>query len=27
MGGPDPQGKGQFWWIGAPIVKYRNFLP
>jgi len=20
-------GKGQFWWIGAPIVKYRHFLP
>jgi len=19
-------GKGQFWWIGAPIVKYRHFL-
>ena len=18
-----PHGKGQFWWIGAPIVKYR----
>jgi len=27
MGGPDPHGKGQFWWIGAPIVKYRHFLP
>ena len=22
-----PHGKGQFWWIGAPIVKYRHFLP
>jgi len=22
-----PHGKGQFWWIGAPIVKYRQFLP
>ena len=21
-----PHGKGQFWWIGAPIVKYRHFL-
>jgi len=20
-----PNGKGQFWWIGAPIVKYRHF--
>jgi len=28
MGGPDdPHGKGQFWWIGAPIVKYRHVLP
>jgi len=27
MGGPDPHGKGQLWWIGAPIVKYRHFLP
>jgi len=26
-GGPDPHGKGQFWWIGAPIVKHRDFLP
>jgi len=26
MAGPDPCGKGQFWWIGAPIVKYRHFL-
>jgi len=27
-GGPDsPHGKGQFWWIGAPIVKYRDLLP
>ena len=22
-----PHGKGQFWCIGAPIVKYRHFLP
>jgi len=22
-----PRGKGQFWWIGAPIVKYGHFLP
>jgi len=22
-----PQGKGQFWWIRAPIVNYRHFLP
>jgi len=22
-----PHLKGQFWWIGAPIVKYRYFLP
>jgi len=22
-----PHGKGQFWWIGAPIVKCRHFLP
>jgi len=22
-----PRGKGLFWWIGAPIVKYRHFLP
>jgi len=22
-----PHGKGQFWWIGAPIIKYRHFLP
>jgi len=22
-----PHWKGQFWWIGAPIVKYRHFLP
>jgi len=21
-----PHGKGQFWWIGAPIVNYRHFL-
>jgi len=27
MGGPDPHGNRQFWWIGAPIVKYRHFLP
>jgi len=20
-------GKGQFWWIGAPIVRYRHFYP
>ena len=22
-----PHGKGQFWWIVLPIVKYRDFLP
>jgi len=22
-----PHEKGQFWWIGAPIVNYRHFLP
>jgi len=22
-----PRGKGQFWWKGSPIVKYRDFLP
>jgi len=22
-----PGGKGQFWWIGAPIVKYTHFVP
>jgi len=22
-----PHRKGQFWWIGAPIVKHRHFLP
>jgi len=27
MGGPDPPCEMQFWWIGAPIVKYRHFLP
>jgi len=27
MVGPDPHGKGQVWWIKAPIVKYRHFLP
>jgi len=27
MGGPDTRGKEQFWWTGAPIVKYRHFLP
>jgi len=27
MGGPDPPWEGQFWWIRAPIVKYRHFLP
>jgi len=27
MGGPHPRGKGQFWWIGAPIVKNRHFVP
>jgi len=29
MGGPDLpcEVKGQFWWIGAPVVKYRHFLP
>jgi len=27
MGGPDPHEKGQFWWTGAPFVKYRHFLP
>jgi len=23
MGSRSPHGKGQFWWKGAPIVKYR----
>jgi len=27
MGGPDPRGKGHFWWIGAPVVKYRHVVP
>jgi len=22
-----PHGKGQFWRIGPPVVKYRHFLP
>jgi len=26
-GSPDPPWKGQFWGKGAPIVKYRDFLP
>jgi len=26
-GGPDPHGNGQFWWKGALIVKYRDFVP
>jgi len=25
-GRPDPRGNGQFWWTGAPVVKYRHFL-
>jgi len=25
--GSRSHGKGQFWWIGAPIVKYRLFVP
>ena len=27
MGVKIPHGKGQFWWIGVPIVKHRHFLP
>jgi len=27
MGVQIPHLKGQFWWIGAPIVNYRHFLP
>jgi len=26
MGRPAPNWKGQFWWIWAPIVKYKHFL-
>jgi len=26
-GSPDPHGKAQLWGIGAPIVKYKDFLP
>jgi len=27
MGSRSYRGKEQFWWIGAPIVKHRDFLP